>query len=74
MVAEAQAATFPSKAATRRKRAPRGRAAALSPLADNPVALGFVRFRTKADKQSIWAGDGLSAYDPQRTLGIINLT
>ena len=33
-------------------------------LADNPTVPAFVRFWTIADKQSIWAGDGLSAYDP----------
>ncbi|HET7381894.1 MAG TPA: hypothetical protein VFJ59_04845, partial [Pseudolabrys sp.] len=67
-VAEAQAAIFPSKAATRRKRAPRGRAAALSPLADNSAAPAFVRYWSNSGQSRILARDGLSAFDPKRTL------
>jgi hypothetical protein len=38
-------------------------------IADNPVASAFVRFWTRADKSGSWSIDGLSAYDPKRSLG-----
>jgi len=37
-------------------------------LADKPIVVGFARFWTKADKFGYWASDGLTAYDPKRTL------
>src|ERR1039457_2332507 len=38
-------------------------------LADNSVVPAFVRYWSNSGQKSIWAHDGLSAFDPQRTSG-----
>jgi hypothetical protein len=39
--------------------------------ADIPAASAFVRYWSNSGQQSILASDGLSAFDPKRTFGLI---